>query len=235
MMDHVDHHSVKRALIVGASRNLGAGLVREFASRGWDVTGTVRGTEGTELHALAASSNGRIRIDHVDVTDDRAIERLADRIDDASLDLLFVNAGVTDQDVPVGAVNAETFTRVMVTNALAPMHVVEAMARCVRPRGTIGVMTSRQGSVGLNTRGGHEVYRASKSALNQLMRSYAARDDSGRTLLLIHPGWVQTELGGEGAPFTVAESVRGVATIIEAHAGDGGLQFLDHQDRVVPW
>jgi NAD(P)-dependent dehydrogenase (short-subunit alcohol dehydrogenase family) len=95
---------------------------------------------------------------------------------------------------------------------------------------------SRQGSVSLNTRGGHEVYRASKSALNQLMRSYAARNaDDPRTLLLLHPGWVQTELGGPGAQLTVEESAHGVADVLERHAGDGGLQFLDYRDQVVPW
>ena len=81
--------------------------------------------------------------------------------------------------------------------------------------GTIGVMTSTQGSISINERGGHEVYRASKAALNQLMRSYAARHGTDRTLLLMDPGWVQTELGGEGAPLSVADSVRGVVTTIE--------------------
>lgn len=97
-------------------------------------------------------------------------------------------------------------------------------------------MSSRQGSVSFNTRGGHEVYRASKSALNQLMRSYAARKhDDPRTLLLLHPGWVKTDLGGPGAQVTVAESAHGVVDVLEKHNGDGGLQFLNYLDEVVPW
>jgi NAD(P)-dependent dehydrogenase (short-subunit alcohol dehydrogenase family) len=231
----VDDITAKKALIVGASRNLGVGLVRELSARGWDVTGTVRGDGRTELHTLAESSGGRIRVEQADITVDADIHRLRDRFAAGSLDLLFINAGVTDPDEPVGNVGAEVFTRVMVTNALAPMHVVETLGECVTPHGTIGVMTSRQGSISLNTRGGHEVYRASKSALNQLMRSYAVRQETDRTLLLIHPGWVQTDLGGEGAPLTVADSVRGVVTTIEKHAGEPGLQFRDHQDQVIPW
>ena len=124
----------------------------------------------------------------------------------------------------------------MVTNAWSPMRVVEALGPLVTPTGTIAVMSSRQGSVGFNTRGGHEVYRASKSALNQLMRSYAARPHRDqRTLLLMHPGWVRTDLGGPGAQLTVEESARGVIDVVEEHAGDGGLQFLDHRGDVVPW
>jgi NAD(P)-dependent dehydrogenase (short-subunit alcohol dehydrogenase family) len=106
---------------------------------------------------------------------------------------------------------------------------------CVKPGGTIGVMTSTQGSISLNERGGHEVYRASKAALNQLMRSYAARQSSDHTLLLMDPGWVQTELGGEGAPMTVDDSVRGVVTTIESHTRAAGLQFRDYKNEVIPW
>ena len=227
--------TVKKALIVGASRTIGAGLVREFAARGWDVTGTIRGDGRTELHALAEASGGRIQVEQLDITDNGGIQRLRGRCDDGSLDLLFINAGIADPDEPVGKVTAEVFTQVMVTNALAPMHVVEAFGECVKPHGTIGVMTSTQGSISLNERGGHEVYRASKAALNQLMRSYAARQSADHTLLLMDPGWVQTELGGEGAPLTVDDSVRGVVTMIESHAGEAGLQFRDYQDQVVPW
>ncbi len=227
--------TVKKALIVGASRTIGAGLVRELAARGWDVTGTVRGDGRTELHEIAEAHGGRIRVEQLDITDDAGIQRLRGRFNDASLDLLFISAGIADPDEPVGRVTADVFTQVMLTNALAPMHVVEALRGCVKPVGTIGVMTSTQGSVSLNERGGHEVYRASKAALNQLMRSYAARQSSDHTLLLIDPGWVQTELGGEGAPLTVDDSVRGVVTTIESHTRASGLQFRDYKNEVIPW
>lgn len=95
----------------------------------------------------------------------------------------------------------ETFTRVMVTNALGPVRAVEELQDTVTREGTIAVMSSRQGSITLNESAGNEVYRASKSALNQLMRSFAARHrDDPRTILLISPGHVKTRLGGESAP-----------------------------------
>ena len=182
-----------KAIVVGGSRTIGAGLVRELAARGWDVTGTVRGDGRTELHALDDAADGRIQVEQLDITDDEGIERLRGRCEDGSLDLLFINAGIADPDVPVGTVTAGVLTQVMITNALAPMHVVEAMCVCVKPHGT------------------------------------------QRTLLLMDPGWVQTDLGGEGAPLTVDDSVRGVVTTIEKHAGATGLQFRDYQDHVVPW
>ncbi|MCV7422950.1 SDR family NAD(P)-dependent oxidoreductase [Mycobacterium yunnanensis] len=222
------------ALIVGASKGLGLAMVAEFLRRDWRVIATVRGENRTALEQLDARR--RLEIEVLDVTVPDQIVALRDRLDGRRLDLLFVNAGVAHDDVPVAEVSTESFVDVMVTNALSPLRVVETLEDLVPESGTIGVMSSRQGSVSLNTRGGHEVYRASKSALNQLFRSYAARHaDDPRTLLLINPGHVQTELGGKGATLTVDDSIPGVVDTIDAHAGEGGLQFLDYQNAVVPW
>jgi len=227
-------HEHPTALIVGASKGLGLAMVAEFLRRDWRVIATVRGESRTGLHDL--DGHGRLEIETLDITVPDQIAALRDRLTGRSLDLLFVNAGVAHADVPVGEVSTDSFVEVMVTNALSPLRVVETMGDLVPESGTIGVMSSRQGSISQNTRGGHEVYRASKSALNQLFRSYAARHaDDPRTLLLINPGHVQTELGGKGATLTVDDTVPGVVDAIVAHAGEGGLQFVDYQNNVVPW
>jgi NAD(P)-dependent dehydrogenase (short-subunit alcohol dehydrogenase family) len=97
-------------------------------------------------------------------------------------------------------------------------------------------MSSGQGSIANNERGGFEIYRASKSALNQLMRSYAARHhDTKRTLLLMAPGWVKTDLGGPDARLTIGESIPELVTTIDAHRGRSGLQYLDYIGRTVAW
>ncbi|MBB5913004.1 NAD(P)-dependent dehydrogenase (short-subunit alcohol dehydrogenase family) [Nocardia transvalensis] len=224
------------ALVIGASRTLGLGIATELWRRGWDVIGTVRGTERTGLHDLADASAGRVTVETLDITVPEQISALRERLDGRALDLLFVNAGIARDNIPVGEVPTEMFTEVMVTNALSPMRVVESFRSLVTPAGTIGVMSSRQGSIGFNTRGGHEVYRASKSALNQLMRSYAARHaEAAHTLLLMCPGHVQTELGGPGAALTVDQSVPGVVDTIERHSGTPGLQFRNYQGETVPW
>ena len=136
--------------------------------------------------------------------------------------MLFVNAGVTnDPRETIGEVSTEEFVRVMVTNALSPMRVVEALYDLVPTDGTVGVMSSGQGSVSNNTNGMREVYRASKAALNTLMRSFAARHGAERrTLILMAPGWVRTEMGGPDARLSIEESVPNVvSTLLRAGGG----------------
>ena len=225
------------ALIIGASRGLGYALAAEYLARGWQVTATVRGAGWTGLHDLARSSAGRLAVETVDITVPEQVAALHDRLAQATFDLLFVNAGVTNgPGETVADVSTDTFIRLMVTNALSPMRVIETLQDLVAPHGTIAAMSSGQGSIANNDRGGFEVYRASKAALNQLMRSFAARHAGDpRTLLLMAPGWVQTDLGGPGAPLTIGQSIPGVVDTIEAQAAQGGLQYLDYQGRTVRW
>lgn len=224
----------RTALIVGASRGLGLAMVAELLRRGWRVIGTVRGEGRSQLHELDARE--RLEIEVLDMTIPDQLTALRDRLEGRALDLLFVNGAVAHGDVPADDVTTDSFVEVMVTNALGPMRVVSSLEHLVPDSGTIGVMSSSQGSISLNTNGGHEVYRASKSALNQLFRSFAARDQADpRTLLLINPGHVLTELGGHDAELTVDDSIPGVVDTIVAHQGDGGLQFLDYRNQVVPW
>ena len=229
--------AVKNVLIIGASRGLGYALAAEYLARGGQVTATVRGAGRTQLHELAESSAGRLAVEAVDITGPEQVAALHERLAHETFDLLFVNAGVTNgPEETVADVSTDTFVRLMVTNALSPVRVVEALQDLVAPKGTIAVMSSGQGSVANNNKGGFEIYRASKSALNQLMRSFAARHAGDpRTLLLIAPGWVQTDLGGPGAPLTVDQSIPGVADTIEAQAGQGGLQYLDYRGQTVAW
>ena len=227
----------KTVLIIGASRGLGYALAAEYLARGWQVTATVRGAGRTQLHDVAESSAGLLVVETVDITVPEQVAALHERLFQATFDLLFVNAGVTNgPEETIADVSTDTFIRLMVTNALSPMRVIEALQDLVVPHGTIAVMSSGQGSVANNEKGGFEVYRASKSALNQLMRSYAARHAGDpHTLLLMAPGWVQTDLGGPDARLTIGQSVPGVVDTIEAQAGQGGLQFLDYQGQAVRW
>ena len=124
----------------------------------------------------------------------------------------------------------------MVTNALGPLRTIEALQDLVEPTGTIGVMSSGQGSVTNNERGGHEVYRGSKAALNTFMRSYAARHrGEQRSMVLMAPGWVKTELGGNDARLSIDDSIPKVVKTLDTLRGKPGLHYVDYLGRTVPW
>jgi len=226
-------------LLVGASRGLGLAIAGEHLRRGARVVATVRSSGEAELRALAAGVGGedRLEVEHLDTTDVEQVHALRDRLRGRTFDLLLVNAGVThDQALTAASTSTEEFTRVMVTNALAPARLLEAFDGLVDPDGTVAVMSSGQGSVAGNTGGGWELYRASKAALNQLVRSYAARHQSGgRAVLLLAPGWVRTEMGGSGAASSIEEAVPPLVSTVDAQRGAPGLRFLDREGRTVAW
>ena len=229
--------TTKTALIIGASRGLGLGLAREYISRGWHVVGTVRGTAGTALHELAHEHPAKVAIETVDINLPGQVTALRERLSGRQFDLLFVNAGVSnDRGETIAATTYETFMRLMVTNALSPMRVVERFESLVPATGMIGLMSSGLGSVANNETGGWEVYRASKASLNTLMRSFAARHAGDpRTLLLIAPGWVRTDMGGPSGLLDVDTSIRGVVDAMTARAGKAGLHYVNYEGKTVPW
>ncbi|WP_328318669.1 SDR family NAD(P)-dependent oxidoreductase [Streptomyces sp. NBC_00388] len=232
-----DHHT-PTALIIGASRGLGLAMVTEFSDRGWNVIGTVRdATSRTALHDLADRSGGRVSVEHLDINEPGHLVPLYERLAHRRLDLLFVNAGTANnEETPIGAVPTADFVEVMITNALSPMRVIEALEDLVSPTGLIGAMSSGQGSITNNTTAGREVYRGSKAALNMFMRSFAARQaETQRAFALLAPGWIRTALGGPHAPFTVEESVPLLVDVLLSRLGTPGLAYLDRSGETVPW
>jgi NAD(P)-dependent dehydrogenase (short-subunit alcohol dehydrogenase family) len=230
--------STKTALIIGASRGLGYAMAEEYLKRGWHVVGTIRGEGRTQLHDLAAGSAGQVEIETVDINVVDQIAALRARLTGRAFDLLFVNAGVTNNnsEETVAEVSTEEFVRVMVTNALSPMRVLEALQDLVPSQGVVGVMSSGQGSVANNTNGMREVYRGSKAALNTFMRSFAARhSDDPRAMVLMAPGWVRTDLGGPDGRLSIEDSVPNLVNVLMGVQGQPGLQYLDYLGRIVPW
>jgi NAD(P)-dependent dehydrogenase (short-subunit alcohol dehydrogenase family) len=216
----------RTALIIGASRGLGAGLTRELAGRGWQVVATQRKVS-RELSAIAAD-HASISIETVDIDDNASVAALADTLAGRSFDLVFVNAGVIGPDhASAGKVTPEELGALMMTNAVAPIRTARMLLPLVKDGGTVAFMSSGLGSVAGRTHDVAELYSASKAALNSLTRGFAAKDVAGRNVRVIsmHPGWVKTDMGGEGADIDVATSVN----------SGTGHQFLDYQGKTLPW
>lgn len=225
--------SQKHALIVGASRGLGLGLVETFLGRGWRVTATQR----SPSQGLAALASDALAVETADIDDDAAVSGLHARLSGQSFDLIFVVAGVATQaHEPLHAVPREVAAQVYLTNAISPVRFAETFLDRLAPRGVLAFMSSILGSVGLNEAGGWENYRASKAALNTLVRSFEIRHrEAGLGVVLMHPGWVRTEMGGEEADLDVATSVTGMADVIEGRFGETGCVYLDYTGKTLDW
>jgi NAD(P)-dependent dehydrogenase (short-subunit alcohol dehydrogenase family) len=234
----ISHKPAGTILLIGASRGLGYAMAAEFLTKGWTVVGTVReGSGRTKLHDLAEMSAGHVEIETVDICAPDQVAALHGRLAGRMFDMLFVNAGVTNNvNETIADVATEEFVRVMVTNALSPMRVTEALQDLVAPAGLLGVMSSGQGSISNNESGQREVYRGSKAALNMFMRSFAARHaGTARAMVLMAPGWVRTEMGGPDARLTIEDSVPNLVEVLLAKRERPGLEYLDYLGRTVPW
>ncbi len=237
-MNTSSDQQLKTVLLIGASRGLGQAMANEFVKKGWRVVGTVRESGRTDLHDLADAHADQVTIEPLDITEPDQIGDLRQRLSGNAFDMLFVNAGTANQDptATIANVSTDEFVRVMLTNALGVMRAVEGFQDLVHPVGLIGVMSSGQGSIANNTKGGFEIYRGSKAALNQYMRSYAARHaDDPRAMVLMAPGWIRTELGGPHATFSIEETIPQLMDTLMAQQGTPGLRFIDRFGAVVPW
>ncbi|MDT7950157.1 MAG: SDR family NAD(P)-dependent oxidoreductase [Acetobacteraceae bacterium] len=212
------------ALILGASRGLGLGLAGELTRRGWQVTGTVR-READRAALEAAGASTAL----ADITDPKSIAAL----DVRDLDLLFVNAGISEPD-GFETIGLEAIGHLFMTNAVAPVRAALALLDRVKPDGMVAFMSSRMGSVSLTAQDNKAMYRASKAALNSLTRAKVA-SFGNRPVLSFHPGWVETDMGGKGADLDVATSVTGIADVIEERRQIPGSAFLDYSGAVLAW
>lgn len=222
----------RRALIIGASRGIGLGLAEELAARGWRVFASQR--RQSERLARAAE-DAEIEVVTADVTDPASLEALAARIEPGSLDLVLVNAGIMGSENQSAASAAAEVSEIMMTNAVGPARAAGLMLPLLRDGGTLAFTTSRLGSIAESS-GGYDLYRMSKAAQNILARGLFAREAKKRGIpvLSLHPGWVQTDMGGPTATLTVAQSVQGLANVLEAEH-PVAHRFLAYDGSEIPW
>ncbi|KIH85529.1 SDR family oxidoreductase [Pseudomonas batumici] len=224
----------KNALIIGASRGLGLGLAKQLLADGWNVTATVR-----DVHkADALKALGPVRIEALDMDDQAAVSALAQRLEGQVFDLLFVNAGVKGpEDQRPGNASLAEIGQLFMTNAIAPVALAQRFVGQIRRgNGVIAFMSSGLGSVTTPDAPELAFYKASKAAMNSMVSTFLSEIEAPTfTVLSMHPGWVKTDMGGEGADIDVATSVRGLIDQVNAYAGRGGHHFINYKGETIPW
>jgi len=226
--------SSKTALIIGASRGLGLGLVQRLHEDGWNIVATVRNPQ--QPGALADVPG--VRIEQLEMNDTTQLDGLQQRLQGQLFDLVFINAGVMGplpQDLET--VNVQAVGDLFMTNAVAPIRVARRLAGQVREgSGVLAFMSSILGSVTIPDGGEICLYKASKAALNSMINSFVVdlqRPDL--CVLAMHPGWVKTDMGGENAEIDVLTSTRGMLEQVKAQAGHGGLRFINYKGESLTW
>lgn len=222
-------------LITGANRGIGLALTRGWLERGASVYATTRDpASATELRALA--DDARLRIFGLDVTNDAQCKELATWLGDAKLDVLINNAGISGNGGKLGELDFADTLRVIDTNALGALRVTRAVLPSIVKGATIVNITSLMGSIDDNGSGGAYAYRMSKAALNMAGKNLAHELGGKKVVVLsVHPGWVQTSMGGQSAPLTPDDSANGIIALTERATTENTGHFYNYDGRELPW
>lgn len=225
-------------LITGVNRGLGLEFIRQYVAAGWSVMGTCRNPEGaSEAQALAAASPN-FSLHKLDVSDSEAVSALAETLKTTPIDVLILNAGMMAERTGLGTFNAKDFLQVLNVNVVAPAIFIQAFAGHVAAseRKIIVGMGSTLGSIAGNTTGGMYSYRSSKAALHAIMRTASVDlKDKGITAIAMHPGWVATDMGGEGADIQSSESISGMMSVINGLSLSDSGRLLTYAGEELPW
>jgi NAD(P)-dependent dehydrogenase (short-subunit alcohol dehydrogenase family) len=228
-------------LITGANRGIGLELTRQYAQEGWRVLACSRHPEAEELNRAAAAAENRIEIYRLDVTDLRQIRVLAAEIGDVPIDILFNNAGMGGgREQHFGCVyeRGHGWLETFKVNTMAPLFMAEAFVDHVAGsrRRIIATMGSIMGSIADNHSGGYYIYRSSKAAVHMVMRSMAADlQPRGIIAVVLHPGWVQTAMGGSGANLSPRDSVIGLRKVLDGLTPRDSGRFFNYDGQELPW
>jgi NAD(P)-dependent dehydrogenase (short-subunit alcohol dehydrogenase family) len=218
-------------LIIGASRGIGLEFVRQYRAAGDSVTATARSDEAlSALKSLGATAIA------LDVAKAESASRLGWQVEGAAFDVLVVNAGVSGPRTSGLQPPTEAdFDDVMHTNVLGPMRVIPQVADALAPGARLAVLSSRMGSMGARTSNASWLYRASKAAVNSVLKDASLALNGKATCISFHPGWVRTDMGGSGADIDVTESVAGMRRVIAGLKPADTGRFFNYDGSDIPW
>lgn len=226
-------------MITGANRGIGLEFSRQYAADGWHVFACTRHPEKSDaLNTLAAGYPEQITVYALDVGDPAQIERLARSLANSPIDLLLNNAGIYTSCHKDNKIDYEAWNHAFLVNTMAPLKMAQTFASQIA-RGsqkTIVTISSKMGSIADNSGGGSYIYRSSKAAVNMVVKSLAIDlKPAGITVVVLHPGWVKTDMGGPNALISAAQSVSGMRRVIsQLTLADSG-KFIAYDGQTVPW
>jgi NAD(P)-dependent dehydrogenase (short-subunit alcohol dehydrogenase family) len=221
---------MSHALIIGASRGIGAEFVRQYRAEGWQLTATARSEEA--LAALRAQGATALALD---VTSADSTAPLARQLDGSAFDVIVHVAGVLKRQTGLEPPSDADFDHTMHANVLAPMRVLPQLADRLAPGAKLALISSKMGSMGARTATSSWLYRASKAAANSVLKDISIEWAGKAVCVAFHPGWVRTDMGGAGADLDVADAVRDMRrTLAGLSAADNG-RFLNHDGVAIDW
>ncbi|MEL6874869.1 MAG: SDR family oxidoreductase [Pseudomonadota bacterium] len=217
-------------LITGANRGLGLEMARQYADNSWEVIGTARQPDkAEELNAIDG-----VETMELDAADEASVRKFADTLGNRPVDLFINNAGIYGP----ADFDRSGWLDLFNVNVVAPVELANSLKDNVAGSNQkkMIVLSSQVGSIAENDTGSMMYYRSSKAAVNQAWKSLALQwQDDGLTLAMMHPGWVQTDMGGPQAPLTPKESVSGMRQVIDNLSPEKTGHFYDYDGREIPW
>ncbi|MGL6259914.1 SDR family oxidoreductase [Vibrio sp. WXL210] len=225
-------------LITGANRGLGLEFVRQYLDKGWKVLAACRAPQQAS-QLLELSTVGHVELLKLDVTSEKDINELGKTLEGRAIDHLILNAGVLgDECAKLGEMTQSKWLEVLNVNAVAPALLIQALRENVAAseHKTIVGISTRVASIGDNGSGNMYSYRTSKAALNQILVSAAKNlAEQGVKTVAVHPGWVQTDMGGQDATFTPQESVAGIINVAESITLETSGTFRVFDGSAIEW
>ena len=226
-------------LITGTNKGIGLEFAKQFIARGDTLLATCRDiASATELDRLKVN-NEKLQIFELDVSSQESMESLPEKLEGQAIDIFINNAGVYGpRDSEFGNVSTGEWAKVFQINAKAPMILTQLLIENLHDgfEKKLIYISSKMGSIDDNKGGGSYVYRSSKAALNAVAKSIAVDlGNSGYSVAVLHPGWVQTDMGGPNALIDTGTSVSNMINVIDNLNTQNSGSFFNYDGVIIPW